>query len=59
MFSVVLLWAHLRSEILYGLIETGTSSSRHARNVLANVVPTLWYEHHDVRPPEVMVDRLG
>ena len=59
MFSVVLLRAHLRSEILYGPIETGKSSSRHARNVLANVVPTLWYEHHDVRPPEVMVDRLG
>ena len=54
-----LLRAHSRREILYGLIETGKPSSCHARDVLANVVPTLWYEHHDVRPPEVMVDRLG
>ena len=61
LFSVGLLRAHSRHEILYGLIETGKLSSRHARDMLANVVPTLWYEHpsHDVRPPEVMVDRLG
>ena len=59
LFSVGLLLAHSRREILYGLIETGKPSSRHARDVLANVVPTLWYEHHDARPPEVMVDRLG
>ena len=59
LLSVGLLRAHSRSEILHGLIETGKPLSRHARDVLANVVPTLWYEHHDARPPEVMVDRLG
>ena len=59
LFSVGLLRAHSRREILYGLIDTWKPSPRHARNVLANVVPTIWYEHHDVRPPEVMVDRLG
>ena len=58
-FSVGLLWAHSSREFLYGLIEIGKPSSRHARDVLANVVPTLWYEHHDVRTTEVMVDRLG
>ena len=58
LFSVGLLRAHSRREILHGLIETGKPSSCHARDVLANVVPALWYEHHDVRPPEVMIDRL-
>ena len=48
LFSVGLLRAHSRREILYGLVETG------------KVVPTLWYEHYDVRPPGVMIDnRLG
>jgi len=30
------------------LLYTWKSSSCHARNELANVVSTLWYEHHDV-----------
>ena len=45
-----LLRAHSRREILFGLVETGKPSSCHARDVLANVVSALWYEHHDVRP---------
>ena len=41
LFSVGFLRARSKREILYGLVETGKSSSRHALNVLANVVPAL------------------
>ena len=57
---VGLLRAQRRSKIVYGLIEAGKPSSCHARNELANVVPTLWHEHHDVRspPPKSPIDYL-
>ena len=41
LFSVGFLLARSKHEILYGLVETGKPSSRHPRDVLANVVPAL------------------